>query len=152
MIDQPDNVLVHFLVQLLGLECLVVAVARLTSWFWVNFDYCSDQGSARNMWRARSRALLFSAIWIWIDSSTHTRSSMSVPAFDYYRILGLTKDASSEDGTCIYVLFSLPMLNFWTVRRAYKQKVLETHPDKLPPDSTEEEKEAAREQFSKVRC
>lgn len=39
----------------------------------------------------------------------------------------------------------------WTVRRAYKQKVLETHPDKLPPDSTEEEKDVAREQFSKVR-
>ncbi|KAF8498539.1 hypothetical protein F5888DRAFT_179811 [Russula emetica] len=58
---------------------------------------------------------------------------MSAPTFDYYRILGLTKDASFED-----------------VRRAYKQKVLETHPDKLPPDSTEEEKDAAREQFSKV--
>ncbi|KAH9983901.1 hypothetical protein BJV74DRAFT_592588 [Russula compacta] len=58
---------------------------------------------------------------------------MSVPAFDYYKILGLTKGASSED-----------------VRRAYKQKVLETHPDKLPPDSTEEEKAAGREQFSRV--
>ncbi|KAH9074732.1 hypothetical protein EDB83DRAFT_2352979 [Lactarius deliciosus] len=30
------------------------------------------------------------------------------------------------------------------------QKVLETHPDKLPPDSTEEEKEASHELFSKV--
>ena len=39
-----------------------------------------------------------------------------------------------------------------TVRRAYKQKVLETHPDKLPPDSTEEEKKAARERFSRVCC
>jgi hypothetical protein len=43
-------------------------------------------------------------------------------------------------------------LELWTVRRAYKQKVLETHPDKLPPDSTEEETDAAREQFSKVSC
>jgi curved DNA-binding protein CbpA len=79
---------------------------------------------------------------------------MSVPTFDYYRILGLTKDATSEDGACIYILFSLLVLklNYNTVRRAYKQKVLETHPDKLPPDSTEEEKGAAREQFSKVRC
>ncbi|KAH9169840.1 hypothetical protein EDB89DRAFT_1981606 [Lactarius sanguifluus] len=58
---------------------------------------------------------------------------MSTPAFDYYRILGLSKDASFED-----------------VRRAYKQKVLETHPDKLPPDSTEEEKEASHELFSRV--
>jgi curved DNA-binding protein CbpA len=79
---------------------------------------------------------------------------MSVPTFDYYRILGLTKDATSEDGACMYILFPLLVLNFehWTVRRAYKQKVLETHPDKIPPDSTEEEKDAAREQFSKVRC
>ncbi|KAI0255988.1 hypothetical protein BJV78DRAFT_586936 [Lactifluus subvellereus] len=58
---------------------------------------------------------------------------MNTPVFDFYKILGLPKDASSED-----------------VRRAYKQKVLETHPDKLPPDSTEEEKEAAHEQFSRV--
>ncbi|KAH9965037.1 hypothetical protein BGW80DRAFT_1346083 [Lactifluus volemus] len=58
---------------------------------------------------------------------------MSTPVFDYYKALGLSKDASFED-----------------VRRAYKQKVLETHPDKLPPDSTEWEKEAAREQFSRV--
>jgi curved DNA-binding protein CbpA len=43
-------------------------------------------------------------------------------------------------------------LELRSVRRAYKQKVLETHPDKLPPDSTEEEKDAAHEQFSKVRC
>ncbi|KAH9032325.1 DnaJ domain-containing protein [Lactarius hengduanensis] len=58
---------------------------------------------------------------------------MSIPTFDFYRILGLSKDASFED-----------------VRRAYKQKVLETHPDKLPPDSTEEEKEASHELFSKA--
>ncbi|KAI0305808.1 DnaJ domain-containing protein [Multifurca ochricompacta] len=58
---------------------------------------------------------------------------MNTPAFDYYKILGLSKNSSPED-----------------VRRAYKQKVLETHPDKLPPDSTEEEKEAAHEQFSRV--
>ena len=78
---------------------------------------------------------------------------MSVPTCDYYRILGLTKDATSEDGACIYIFPLLVLkLELRTVRRAYKQKVLETHPDKLPPDSTEEERDAAREQFSKVRC
>jgi hypothetical protein len=81
---------------------------------------------------------------------------MSAPTFDYYRILGLTKDATSEDGACIVHRHLIPTarieLDLWTVRRAYKQKVLETHPDKLPPDSTEEEKDAAHEQFSKVRC
>jgi curved DNA-binding protein CbpA len=74
---------------------------------------------------------------------------MSTPVFDYYKILGLTKDASSDDGAWIG-LVPIAHVDPWTVRRAYKQKVLETHPDKLPPDSTEEEKDAAHEQFSKV--
>ena len=52
----------------------------------------------------------------------------------------------------IFSVISVAYVETGTVRRAYKQKVLETHPDKLPPDSTEEEKEAAHEQFSKVRC
>ena len=97
---------------------------------------------------------MFACSLIGAEGSTHTHPSMSTPTFDYYRILGLTKDATSEDGTRIFILFLLLVLNFelWTVRRAYKQKVLETHPDKLSPDSTEEEKDAAREQFSRVRC
>ena len=37
-----------------------------------------------------------------------------------------------------------------TVRRAYKQKALETHPDKLDPGSSDEEKQAAKAQFYKV--
>jgi hypothetical protein len=36
------------------------------------------------------------------DGSTHTRSSMSAPAVDYYKILGLPKDAPSEDGAQIF--------------------------------------------------
>jgi curved DNA-binding protein CbpA len=75
---------------------------------------------------------------------------MSAPAVDYYQILALPKDASFEDGARIICLFPIAHAEPGTVRRAYKQKVLETHPDKLPPDSTEEEKGAAREQFSKV--
>ena len=31
--DLPDNVLVHSLAQISGLECLLVGVARPTSWF-----------------------------------------------------------------------------------------------------------------------
>jgi curved DNA-binding protein CbpA len=77
---------------------------------------------------------------------------MSTPSVDYYKVLGLPKDASSEDGAQIFCLISVAYIETGTVRRAYKQKVLETHPDKLPPDSTEEEKEVAHEQFSKVRC
>jgi len=37
-----------------------------------------------------------------------------------------------------------------TVRRSYKQKVLETHPDKLPPTASEEEKNLAQELFRQV--
>ena len=39
----------------------------------------------------------------------------------------------------------------WTVRKAYKQKVLNTHPDKLPPEATAEERQAAHDEFGKVR-
>lgn len=37
-----------------------------------------------------------------------------------------------------------------TVRRSYKQKVLETHPDKLSPTASEEEKSLAQELFRQV--
>jgi curved DNA-binding protein CbpA len=77
---------------------------------------------------------------------------MSTPVFDYYKALGLSKDASFEDGALPSVLSLFTHFERSAVRRAYKQKVLETHPDKLPPDSTEWEKEAAREQFSRVSC
>ncbi|KAI0057234.1 hypothetical protein BV25DRAFT_1831387 [Artomyces pyxidatus] len=46
--------------------------------------------------------------------------------------------------------YMLTMDDDLLVRRAYKQKVLETHPDKLSPDATEEEKAEARERFSEV--
>jgi hypothetical protein len=37
------------------------------------------------------------------------------------------------------------------VRRAYRKKALETHPDKLEPGATEAEKQDAEQQFHKVR-
>ena len=40
--------------------------------------------------------------------------------------------------------------NYVTVRRSYKQKVLETHPDKLPPTASEEEKNLAQGLFRQV--
>ena len=40
-----------------------------------------------------------------------TPPSMSTPAFDYYKTLGLTKDASSEDGKWIHASFPILVLN-----------------------------------------
>ncbi|KAK0488938.1 DnaJ-domain-containing protein [Armillaria novae-zelandiae] len=50
-----------------------------------------------------------------------------------YDILGVPTNATPEE-----------------VRRAYKQKALETHPDKLDPGSSDDEKQAAKAQFYKV--
>lgn len=36
------------------------------------------------------------------------------------------------------------------VRKAYKQKALETHPDKLEPTATEQERRAAEGKFRNV--
>ncbi|KAH9888848.1 DnaJ-domain-containing protein [Cubamyces lactineus] len=51
-----------------------------------------------------------------------------------YDILGIPQNATADE-----------------VRKAYKTKALETHPDKLPPDADEVEVEAAEAQFRDVR-
>lgn len=38
----------------------------------------------------------------------------------------------------------------FTVRRAYKTKALETHPDKLDPDANEKDKEISEARFRQV--
>ncbi|PPQ62911.1 hypothetical protein CVT24_006309 [Panaeolus cyanescens] len=50
-----------------------------------------------------------------------------------YEELGIQKDASSEH-----------------IRKAYKKKALLTHPDRLPPNATPEQKAASEEMFRKV--
>lgn len=50
-----------------------------------------------------------------------------------YETLGVAKDASPDE-----------------IRRAYKKRALQTHPDKLGPNITQKEREAAEEQFRKV--
>ncbi|KAF8518989.1 hypothetical protein BU17DRAFT_90477 [Hysterangium stoloniferum] len=51
----------------------------------------------------------------------------------FYDILGIEPNASSED-----------------IRRAYRKRALETHPDRLPQGSTPEDKAAADESFKQV--
>jgi len=50
-----------------------------------------------------------------------------------YDVLGIDREASADD-----------------IRRAYRKKALETHPDKLDPSASEEEKQNAERQFHKV--
>jgi len=50
-----------------------------------------------------------------------------------YVVLSIARSASAEE-----------------VRKAYKQKLLETHPDKLPLTATEEEKQRAQDRFRHV--
>ncbi|KAK2463650.1 hypothetical protein APHAL10511_004401 [Amanita phalloides] len=50
-----------------------------------------------------------------------------------YDVLGIGRSASEYD-----------------VRKAYKRKALETHPDKLGPNASERQKEIARTRFQKV--
>jgi DnaJ-class molecular chaperone len=41
--------------------------------------------------------------------------------------------------------------NTFSVRRAYRKRALETHPDKLDPTASEAEKQDAEQQFHKVK-
>lgn len=51
----------------------------------------------------------------------------------YYDILGIHKDAQTDE-----------------IRKAYRKRVLETHPDKLDVSANDEEKQAAEREFQKV--
>ncbi|KAF5355331.1 hypothetical protein D9758_006051 [Tetrapyrgos nigripes] len=52
---------------------------------------------------------------------------------ELYDTLGISSNATSEE-----------------IRKAYKKRALETHPDRLPPNATAAEKEASGEKFRKV--
>ena len=70
----------------------------------------------------------------------------------YYAILGVPNGALPEDSALLSTqTYRHSRLMNSPVRKAYKQKVLTTHPDKLPPEATVEEKQAAHEEFGKVR-
>lgn len=71
-----------------------------------------------------------------------------------YDVLGVTVDATPEEGMLMFPLcpFGTPPLCALprTVRKAYRKKALQTHPDRLPQNVSAADKEAAEEQFRLV--
>lgn len=70
-----------------------------------------------------------------------------------YEVLGVYSDATPEQSASYF--HSLPdpsgvdLEN--PVRKAYKKKALQTHPDRLPPGASAEDKTLSEEKFRKVR-
>lgn len=69
-----------------------------------------------------------------------------------YQILGVEETASSDESAFLQSpSLVLVLLRVSPVRRAYKTKALETHPDKLEPNASPEEKQASEARFHEVR-
>lgn len=74
-----------------------------------------------------------------------------------YDVLGISRNATTEDGSS-FPLFGSEIRpadsyhHFYpdAVRKAYKVKALETHPDKLDPTATERQRHAAEGKFRNV--
>ena len=65
-----------------------------------------------------------------------------------YETLGLQRDATADQSMSNPRPWSSPpqCSHLFAVRKAYKKRALETHPDRVPP----EQKEAAADEFRKV--
>jgi DnaJ domain len=74
----------------------------------------------------------------------------SVPSMstNLYDILGVQRDATEEQSTSnpLLVLVFPFSISSSAVRKAYKKRALQTHPDRVPPD----QKTTAEEEFRKV--
>lgn len=67
-----------------------------------------------------------------------------------YEILGIQRDATQEEGEHSVPFCSAELTTERTVRKAYKKRALQTHPDRLPQNIGPAEKRAAEEQFRLV--
>jgi len=68
-----------------------------------------------------------------------------------YDVLGIPTDATTDDGSSVsFHPFMLPLRGLFAVRKAYKTKALETHPDKLEPSASDRERRAAEGKFRNV--
>ncbi len=69
-----------------------------------------------------------------------------------YADLGIEPSASSDDSES-YVTWSEYETNVFSaraVRKAYRKRALETHPDKLEPNASDKEKQEAERHFHRV--
>lgn len=68
-----------------------------------------------------------------------------------YEELGISRDAPPEQSLSPLLVDYLTSAHHpLTVRKAYKKRALQTHPDRLPAGATPEEKTASEEMFRKV--
>jgi DnaJ family protein B protein 6 len=70
-----------------------------------------------------------------------------------YEELGISRDAPPEQSLSpllVHYLTSAHYLYPLAVRKAYKKRALQTHPDRLPAGATPEEKTASEEMFRRV--
>ena len=65
---------------------------------------------------------------------------------DLYEVLDVQRDATEDQSASIPASNPCPPLNCPAVRKAYKKRALQTHPDRVPP----EQKTTAEEEFRKV--
>ncbi|KAI5995664.1 hypothetical protein EDD15DRAFT_2195613 [Pisolithus albus] len=66
-------------------------------------------------------------------------------ATNLYEVLGLNRHASQEENRSVS-----SSLHITQVRKAYRRKALETHPDRLPQNASAADKAASEEMFRKV--
>jgi DnaJ homolog subfamily B member 6 len=67
-----------------------------------------------------------------------------------YAILGVERDATQEQSALSVSFPCDSPLTPYLVRRAYREKALQTHPDKLPLGASPAEKAASEDQFRRV--
>lgn len=67
-----------------------------------------------------------------------------------YDVLGIPTDATTDDGSSLIFCMPLFSCSLPAVRKAYKTKALETHPDKLEPSASDRERRAAEGKFRNV--
>lgn len=68
-----------------------------------------------------------------------------------YEELGLTSTATVEESECdAQHTMARNRADSGQVRKAYKKRALQTHPDRLPPTATPERKKESEEHFRKA--
>ena len=70
-------------------------------------------------------------------------------ARDLYQVLEISNDATPEQSVYPWSLRRLVLIEH-PVRKAYKKRALQTHPDRLPPGASAGDKSSAEEEFRKV--